>query len=126
MLRKFKNSAINFVTLEDYKTISFKYFVIQTEKFSDSIVEVEYCNYEDELVELRVASTSKSQAQEDDKITEYRAIVLNNNAFNGKWSGKTLGEVFDAKDYEFIDNAIKNMRNEYIRERIEFLRNNLK
>ena len=125
MLRKFKNSYIDFVTMLEFKEIAFKQFVIQTEKFSDDIIEVEYCNYEDELVELRVASTSKSQSQEDDKINEYRAVVLNNNAFNGKWSGKTLGEVFDAKDYEFIDNAIKNMRNEYIRERIEFLRSKL-
>ena len=121
MLRKFKNSSI---ALIEYGTmvIGMNYWdsLIQCEKLTDTLMLVEYANDFDSLIDFKM-STSTSQSEEQQKIAEYRAITLNTNAFNGKWGGKTLGELFDANDREFIEKAIKEMKNEYIREKIVFL-----
>lgn len=118
MLRKYKNSSVALIDINlgmcDWDSL------IQCEKISDNLLLVEFATDFDGLIDFKMLPTT-SQNEEQQKINEYRAIVLNNNGFNGKWSGKTLGELFDANDREFIDKAIREMKNEYIREKIVFL-----
>lgn len=127
MLRKYKNSKIyvyNILYLNNVLAGG-ECEIVQTEKLTDELILVESVDNWDNLDELKMSQT-KSQSEEQVKIDEYRAIVLNSNQFNGKWSNKTLGELFDAKDTEFIDKAIHEMKNEYIRTRIEFLKEHTK
>lgn len=122
MLRKYKNSIIYVYKISELnEQFLWENFIIQTEKLTDELILVEYSASSDDLIDFKMSQTT-SQQEEQAKIDEYRAVVLNNNQFNGKWSGKTIGDIFDAKDTEFIDKAIKEMKNEYIRTRIEFLK----
>ena len=122
MLRKYKNSSVTLIEIglgargmQDWDS------VIQTEKITDTLLLVEYANDFDDLIDFKM-SQSTSQSDEQAKIDEYRAVVLNANQFNGKWGNHTIGEIFDANDTEFIDKAIREMKNEYIRTRIEYLK----
>lgn len=127
MLRKFKNSYVATYNIIDLNRVfcTGELQIVQTEKLTDELILVESVDNWENLDELKMSQT-KSQSEEQSKIDEYRAIVLNSNQFNGKWSNKTLGELFDAKDTEFIDKAIHEMKNEYIRTRIEFLKEHTK
>ena len=102
-------------------------YIIQLEKLEEELYFVEHCN-QDEVVDLIPFDTVVNSGQkparkpesESDKIAEYRAVVLNKDPF-GKYSGKTLGEIIDANDEQWLDKVVKTMKNDYIRQRIEFL-----
>ena len=126
MKRLFLNSKIGAV--EDIDLRDDTFFVIQAEKVGEYIF-IEYCQ-QDEVVDLIpfdvVNNGQKQQPKkqsDDEKIAEYRNVILNKDPF-GKYSGKTLGEIVDSGDDQWIEKVLKNMKNDYIRTRLEFLVNN--
>ena len=128
MLRKYKNSefAIFHIRKEPTEIEAIKIirqYIIQTEKINDDTILAEYFNTAEEFLEAEPlnAPATYQDSEKAAKIAEYKAVTLNNNNFNDKWSNKTLGELFEANDREFIERAKKEMKNEYIKERIIFL-----
>lgn len=128
MLRKYKNSQIVIlylsknITYESVSIIDDK-FIIQTDKVSDYIILAEFFKNLEDFENAEPISTAviNQNTEKEAKIAEYKAVTLNQNNFNDKWSNHTLGELFQANDREFIDRAKKEMKNEYIKERIIFL-----
>ena len=127
MKRLFVNSTIETVPTDSTITgVSQDVYIIQVEQMINFWC-VEYCK-QDEVVDLIPFDTVVNSGQkparkpesESDKIAEYRAVVLNKDPF-GKYSGKTLGEIIDANDEQWLDKVVKTMKNDYIRQRIEFL-----
>ena len=126
MRRLFLNSKV-FICPEDTPiTTNDKLFIIQIEKIGNYYV-IEYCEVEDicELIGfdsvVKSGYTPASVKQSDqDKIAEYRAIVLNKDPF-AKYSGKTLGEIIDSNDEAWYSKVVSQMRNEFIRTRLQYL-----
>lgn len=127
MKRLFVNSTIETVPTDSAITgLSQGLYIIQIEQMTNFWC-VEYCK-QDEVVDLIPFDSvvisghiqTNKPVSESDKIAEYRAVVLNKDPF-GKYSGKTLGEIIDANDEQWLDKVVKTMKNDYIRTRIEFL-----
>lgn len=126
MIRKFLNSDVEIVKMTEIKRFVPDVFFIQNEKINDDLQFVETC-LKSEICDLIPFSimganngTIKQNTFDDDKIKEYSEIVLNNDPFF-KYSGSTLGAIIEAKDKNWINRALKEMRNEYIKTRIEYL-----
>lgn len=77
-----------------------------------------------ELIPLDSLSSKNSPVvadnSEDATAREYSAVVLNHDPLL-RYSGCTLGSIFEKKDTEWIGKALSVMKNEYIRTRIDFL-----
>ena len=130
MIRKFLNSRIEIITIKspdyEFQALAPDVFFIQEEKINDNIFVLETC-LKSEICDLIPFSTAganngtiKQNTYSDEKIKEYSEIVLNNDPFC-KYSGATLGAIIEAKDVNWINKALKEMRNEYIKTRIEYL-----
>ena len=64
---------------------------------------------------------SFENAQSDPTINEYREVRLNTDPFGDhKHSGQTLGHILDT-DKSWCEMAVKQLKNEYIRIRLEYL-----
>lgn len=103
-------------------------FIIQIEEVGDNIV-VEHCHKED-ILDLQPFTTNlrdvaTAHKGDRDKINEYMAVELRNDPF-GRYSGKTLGDIFMANDTKWIERCIAEMRNDYIKDRVIYLKENLK
>lgn len=127
MKRLFVNSEFKIVDIDTLDRFGLeKKYIIAIDIIGDDYI-CEYCQ-QDEVVDLIPFDTvvnsgqklSRKPESESDKIAEYRAVVLNKDPF-GKYSGKTLGEIIDANDEQWLDKVVKTMKNDYIRQRIEFL-----
>ena len=128
MLRKYKHSFISVYHAHRVDEQSDEpIYIIQTERISDELILIEYFYYDSDSTCSEIdfeplnAPATYQDNEKQAKIDEYRAIILNDNAFNDKWSNKTLGELFQANDREFIERAKKEMKNKYIQEKIIFL-----
>lgn len=126
MIRKFLNSKIELINTDNIIGFAPDLFFIQSEKINDNLLLLEICK-PDEICDLIPFSTTganngtlQQNTYSDDKIKEYSDVVLNNDPFY-KYSGSTLGAIIEAKDVNWINKALKEMRNEYIKSRIEYL-----
>lgn len=126
MLRKFLNSEIEILDFNTTKGFIDDVFVIQSEKLTENLCLFETC-LKSEICDLIPFSTIganngtiQQNTYSDEKIKEYSDVVLNNDPFY-KYSGQTLGAIIEAKDVNWINKALKEMRNEYIKIRIEYL-----
>jgi len=132
MIRKFLNSTIEILQLKspDYKFAGLApdTFFIQEEKINDNMIILESCKNA-EVMDLIPFTTSgivkaptnqNNSLYDDATINEYGEIVLNNDPFY-KYSGCKLKEIILKKDIDWIQRALREMRNEYIRTRIEYL-----
>lgn len=124
MLRKYINSKIYFNAINMYALDS-QVFIIQTEVAGDLIF-VEYCEPSEICDLIPFTSNLQANARVEEKqdneaqIKEYRELVLNNDPLN-KYSGVSLGTIIDAKDINWIRSFCKITKNQYMKERIEFL-----
>lgn len=134
MIRKYINSKvilIKGVSIIEEKVIEDiinNKFIIQVEPQMDNLI-VEYCESA-QIVDLipftSNISTPRQEPQGDlHKVEEYREVVINNDPF-GKYGGHSLGEIFDAQDINWINRCIKDMRNDYIKSRVEYLKDHYK
>lgn len=128
MIRKFINSKMEIIPLDTSFMGTNDYIVLQIENLGNNFAIVEFIENNEicDLIPLTaVVGTTKSQTQNadfDEKLEEYRSVILNKDPF-GKYSGASLGEIFDNKDINWINQCLKNMKNEYIRERVAYLNN---
>lgn len=129
MIRKFINSKLILIDLEQIEDVELDnkmFLVIQTERVNEKYILVEKIERENlcDLIQLTsVISTQKQNTQNEDfdeKLEEYRSVILNKDPF-GKYSGVSLGEIFDKKDITWIMQCVNNMKNEFIRERVAYL-----
>lgn len=130
MIRKFLNSKIEFIEIKspnfDFAGLATNIFFIQSEKINDDLLLIETCDKSDVMDLIPFSTTGASNGKitqntySDEKIEEYSQIILNSDPFY-KYSGCKLKEIIDAKDVNWIQRAMKEMRNEYIRTRIEYL-----
>lgn len=133
MIRKYINSKIKYIIDENDVEYLFseenKFFIIQVEPSINNSLIVEYCESA-QMVDLipftSNMSTPRQEPQGDlHKVEEYREVVINNDPF-GKYSGYAIGEIFDAQDINWINHCIKDMRNDYIKSRVEYLKDHYK
>lgn len=133
MIRKYINSKIKYIIDENDVEYLFaeenKFFIIQVEPSINQSLIVEYCESA-QMVDLipftSNISTPRQEPQGDlHKVEEYREVVINNDPF-GKYSGYAIGDIFDAKDINWINRCIKDMRNDYIKSRVEYLKDHYK
>lgn len=128
MLRKYVNSEFILIDLENIEDIFLdnkQFIVVQSEKLNDKYILLEKVKREDlcDLIpfgNLTTSNTKTTTEADDDLVYEYRETIINNDPF-GKYSGDKIGKIFDNKDIGWINNALKSMRNEYIKERVKYL-----
>lgn len=124
MIRKYLNSEIGLFDLKGSPSILEivkKKYIIQTE-ITNNFILFEVCDFDKivELIPFNLQSLKKDDNIESDKLEEFRETILNNDPFF-KYSGAKLGEIFDAKDKAWLSKALREMRNAYIKERLEYL-----
>lgn len=128
MLRKYLNSELILIDLESIEDIFLDnktFLVIQNERLNDKYILVEKVKREDlfELIpfgNLTPQTPTKTPQVDEDLIYDYRETIINNDPF-GKYSGTKLGEIFDKNDIGWVNNCIKNMKNTYIKDRVNYL-----
>ena len=126
MIRKFINSNVEIVRMENISGLAPDVFVIQNERINDNLQLIESCLKKDicELIPFSTQGISNGNITQntysDEKIEEYGHTILNNDPFF-KYSGHELKDIIEAKDVAWINKALKEMRNEYIKTRIEYL-----
>lgn len=129
MLRKYINSEMLFLDakiLANTPKIEEQYLIIQTERISDTIVLAETIRRNDifDLIPFGSLTTTptnnKTQQVDENLVYDYRETIINNDPF-GKYSGEKIGKIFDLGDSGWIKNAIKNMKNQYIKDRVSYL-----
>lgn len=134
MIRKYINSkvilikGVSIIEEKIIEDIINNKFIIQVEPQMDNLI-VEYCESA-QMVDLipftSNMSTPRQEPQGDlHKVEEYREVVINNDPF-GKYSGYAIGDIFDAQDINWINRCIKDMRNDYIKSRVEYLKDHYK
>lgn len=134
MIRKYINSkvilikGVSIIEEKIIEDIINNKFIIQVEPQMDNLI-VEYCENA-QIVDLipftSNISTPRQEPQGDlHKVEEYREVVINNDPF-GKYSGYAIGDIFDAQDINWINRCIKDMRNDYIKSRVEYLKDHYK
>lgn len=126
MIRKYLNSEFNLYDLRGSSSSSLKEvlqskYILQTE-VTENFLSIEFCDFEKivELIPFNLQTLKNNDNIESDKLEEFRETILNNDPFF-KYSGAKLGEIFDAKDKAWLSKALKEMRNAYIKERLEYL-----
>lgn len=125
MKRLFLNSIIGcYYTSAEFNPNG--YYIIQIESNGSDLL-IEYCK-NDEISDLipftsaTLGNTPQEQPKKQfDKVEEYRNEVLNNDPW-GKYNDTKLGDIFDKQDANWIDKALKSMRNTYIKSRLEYLK----
>ena len=133
MIRKYINSKIKYIIDENDVEYLFaeenKFFIIQVEPSINQSLIVEYCESAQmvDLIPFTSNITTPRQEPQGDlhKVEEYREVVINNDPF-GKYSGYAIGDIFDAQDINWINRCIKDMRNDYIKSRVEYLKDHYK
>lgn len=125
MIRKYINSTVYIVEAD--KCVSAEgVFIIQAEPLNDNKYIVEFCKEGQQLDLISMSTLAKIEPKKEendmDTVCDYLSTIINNDPF-GKYSGEELSVVFQNKDKKWIDTCIKNMRNTYIKDRVEYLRN---
>lgn len=128
MKRIFLNSEIifEFVSDKDIIGITLKdKYIVQVESLPNGLI-VEYCDKKDILdlipfVASNIQEMAKNQPRGDiNKVNEYRDVIINKDPFM-VYSDCPIGKVFDDKNVKWISRCLKEMKNEYIKDRVEYL-----
>ena len=128
MKRIFLNSEIifEFVSDKDIIGITLKdKYIVQVESMPNGLI-VEYCDKKDILdlmpfVASNMQEMAKNQPRGDiNKVNEYRDVIINKDPFM-VYSDCPIGKVFDDKNAKWIIRCLKEMKNEYIKDRVEYL-----
>lgn len=77
---------------------------------------VEYISRLEEEMTSPVGTTTT-----DIDFENYLETTINKDPFGGKYSGKQIKDVFLAGDKAWLDNALSNMKNDFIRDRLEYI-----
>lgn len=126
MIRKYENSKITILNKEQLESFPTNiFYIIQINEICGlSILEIINNDDKNKLVLVSnnnaEKTTIKPEEKKDPKIEEYRRVILNSDPF-GKFSGKTLGQIIDANDYDWLDKCRSQMQNNFIKSRIEYL-----
>ena len=128
MKRVFLNSEIFFAfgfNDEDIDNIFDDKYIIQVESMLNCLI-FEYCNKSDILdlipfVASNMQEMAKNQPRGDiNKVNEYRDVIINKDPFM-VYSDCPIGKIFDDKNAKWISRCLKEMKNEYIKDRVEYL-----
>lgn len=57
----------------------------------------------------------------DIDFENYLDTIINRDPFRGKYSNKQIKAVFEAGDREWLETALKSMKNDFIRERLQYI-----
>lgn len=113
----------------DQKSIHDDIILISIIKLGDGDILIEFIKESDatafmiEQQELRKEISQKPQAQvvESKELVEAKNTILNTDPFGDhKHSGQALGEIV-ASDMAWVQHALENMTNEYIKKRLQLI-----
>lgn len=124
MIRKYLNSIITMTETKMFAPAVERGFIIQIEMLGEYVI-FEWCE-ESEKIDLIPFTTNYREAQsapkgDAHKAEEYLSVEIRNDPF-GKYTGKTLADIFNAKDTRWIERCIEQMRNDYIKDRVIYLK----
>lgn len=118
-----KNSKIRFYSMKEFlndestlDSIEDKYLILQmhTHEETDTMV-VEYISkLEDEMFD-------EPKSKHDIDFENYLDTTLNKDPFGGKYSGMKLRAIFEAGDKQWLATALKEFKNEFIRDRLQYI-----
>lgn len=97
--------------------------VIENDVYVEYINTIDELSYIKEQEEMRKQIAPKPQAQvvESKELVEAKNTILNTDPFGDhKHSGQALGEIV-ASDMAWVEYALENMTNEYIKKRLQLI-----
>lgn len=104
---------------ENANTIILQIVSLGTQRVcDDGIVRDEFlCEYIDKPKQSEMAV-----ARSDDiDFENYLDTTINKDPFGAKYSGKKIREVFENGDIQWLEKALKELRNEFLRDRLQYI-----
>lgn len=89
--------------------------ILQIAQLTDIII-IEYISRLEEEM-----TAPCGQPQHDIDFENYLDTIINRDPFGAKYSNQPIKAVFEAGDKQWLDTALKNMKNEFIRERLQYI-----
>lgn len=111
------------VTNKKDKVVIISIITINNEILVEYVSENDFIAYMKEQEEMRKQIAPKLQAQvvESKELVEAKNTILNTDPFGDhKHSGQALGEIV-ASDMAWVEYALENMTNEYIKKRLQLI-----
>lgn len=100
--------------------------IIDQIECDNTILQMVECDQDTIMVEfiskLEEDMTSPaSSVQYDIDFQNYLDTIINKDPFSAKYSGKPIRAVFEAGDEKWLEKALNEMRNEFIRDRLQYI-----
>lgn len=117
-----KNSIIRIYGLKDFLNNEETLFSIEED---NTILQM----IEHEATDTLIVEYLPREAQEQSAVSFERDIefennldtIINTDPFGAKYSGKSIREIFECGDREWLDKALKLMHNEFIRKKLQYI-----
>lgn len=102
--------------------------VLDNEEITGEVLQVAWLDDTHAVVEVLPFAveneTKDAPVVEDEQLNECRDTVLNRDPFGFGFSGKKLGEIErDPRGLTWLERASKEMRNEFIRQKVDYILN---
>ncbi len=127
MKRTHKKSIIDLLTygqLTELLYENYENYFLQVEPVEDRYFLVEYLKTEDAEEYINSSATETPAKNTLDMEYENALTTVLNNDPQGKYSGRTLEEIFnDPNGAQWVDWALKNMHNKFILDRVKIIYN---
>ena len=94
---------VNVPFVRDSSTIDNDYFII------------EY------ISKLEETMTDEPKSKHDIDFENYLETTINKDPFGGKYSGMKLRTIFEQGDKQWLETALKEMKNEFIKDRLKYI-----
>ena len=118
-----KNSVVRIYSTIDFLNNEETLFIIEENntilqmiehEATDSLI-VEYLPREQNVM------TNDVSFERDIEFENNLDTIINTDPFGAKYSGKSIREIFECGDREWLDKALKLMHNEFIRKKLQYI-----
>lgn len=121
-----KNSKVILCSRFGTESLGFKIVEIEESNTILQIVSVPYGSDEDSFLieyisKLEEEMFDEPKSRADIDFENYLDTTLNKDPFGGKYSGMKLRAVFEAGDKQWLATALKEFKNEFIRDRLQYI-----
>lgn len=89
--------------------------VIQIALISGTCLIIEYVS------KLEETMLDEPKSKHDIDFENYLDTILNKDPFGGKYSGMKLRTIFEAGDRQWLSTAFKELKNEFIKDRLQYI-----
>ena len=117
-----KNSKIKFYGVDFFKdnniidSIEYSNTILQIVTHEESKTVIVEC-----ISQLAETMIDEPKSKHDIDFENYLETTINKDPFGGKYSGMKLKTIFEQGDKQWLETALKEMKNEFIKDRLKYI-----